>query len=277
LITSIIFSKDRPLQLDLCLSSIRDLFPQSSHNIVIYNNSHEYNNAYSTVASEHQDVDFWPQFPSLFKDIQVAIESSDNEYICFFTDDCFVYDSIEINPSQFKEIFDWPSLACLSLRLGMNICKRQNGSSYENDSLILVSKVNDFFITQKSVYRYGSYWSYSLSVDGHIYRKKDILEMVDELIYLEKIKKWQQTPNEFEAALQRFWTTSQDIIAFFDRSKVVNSPNNRVQETIENRSGDQYPYCKNHLMQLYLSGYRIKLENLDFSHVNSPHTEIKLI
>lgn len=278
MITTIVFSKDRPLQLDLCLSSIKDLFPQSTKTIVIHNNSEEFNGAYSMVKSEHKQVDFWPQFPSLFNDIQVAIESSNDEYICFMTDDCFVYGDIWLDVDSFSQIFSSPDVSCFSLRLGLNIDSRQIGDSfYEDRPKNDLFAYNKYLLCSKTSYGYGSYWSYSLSVDGHIFRKKDILEMVRELVYIEKIKNWKQTPNSFEEALQRFWALSPNFIAFFNESKVVNSPNNMVQNTHKNRSGDTHSYNKYQLLNLFKSGKRINRLLLDTSNVRSPHTEIDLL
>ena len=84
MITSIIFSKDRPLQLDLCLNSIKKNFKDSSQNIVIHNNSEQFDKAHKTLQEEHQDVEFWQQSDSLFKDILHAITGAKNNFICFF-------------------------------------------------------------------------------------------------------------------------------------------------------------------------------------------------
>lgn len=278
MITTIVFSKDRPLQLDLCLSSIRDLFPQCSKTIVIHNNSEEFSGAYSVVKSEHKDVDFWPQFPCLFNDVQVAIESSDNEYICFMTDDCFVYDKIWFDIDDFFQIFSHRDISCFSLRLGLNIDTRQMGDSfYEDKPKNDLFAYNKYLLCSKTSYNYGSYWSYSLSVDGHIFRKDDLLDMVRELVYLEKIKKWKQTPNSFEEALQRFWPLTPNFIAFYQNSKVVNSPNNMVQNTHKNRSGDTHGYNKYELLNLFKAGKRINRLLLDTSNIRCPHTEIDLL
>lgn len=277
LITTIVFSKDRPLQLDLCLSSIRDLFPQCSKTIVIHNNAEEFSAANSRLCVEHKNVDFWPQFPCLFKDIQVAIESSETDYICFMTDDCFVYDEIFFEEGILDALFSHPDVSCFSLRLGLNIDTRQIGDGYYQDKPNTTFAYNKYLLCSKTANFYGSYWSYSLSVDGHIFRKSDILEMVNELVYLDKIKKWKSTPNEFEGALQRFWPVTPNFISFFDQSKIVNSPNNRVQNSHNNRSGDVYDYNKYRLLNLYMSGKRITRELLDFSNVRCPHTEIDLL
>ena len=182
MITSIIFSKNRPLQLDLCLNSIKKNF-SDSENIVIYTNSQEYKQAYDVLREEHPDIEYWPQSNSLFKDIYLAIINSTNEYICFFTDDNIVHREL---PPLRKDILDHTETICFSLRMGSNINQRSYNGQICND--LPPSEI--FQVDENTIYwnktrnAYGSYWSYCLSVDGHIFRKKDLEEMFDEIYYL---------------------------------------------------------------------------------------------
>lgn len=276
LITSIIFSKDRPAQLDLCLNSIKKNFPDSKHNIVIYNNSQDFADSYRTVQKEHSDVLFWPQGPSLFKDTYAAIASAKYDHVCFFTDDdiCFA----EVPSIPYEAIFTESYVTCVSLRLGLNICQRSHEGDVSSDKVGEHYINGDIISWPRTSYLYGSYWSYSLSVDGHIFRKQDMANMIDELCYLESRYKWGHTPNVLESELQRFWTTSPNFMIAPKSSVVVNSPNNRVQESHpENRAGDSYAADSYFLLGKYLSGQRIKLEYLNFDNIKCPHTEIDLM
>lgn len=276
LITSIIFSKDRPAQLDLCLNSIKKNFPDSKHNIVIYNNSQDFADSYRTVQKEHSDVLFWPQGPSLFKDTYAAIASAKYDHVCFFTDDdiCFA----EVPSIPYEAIFTESYVTCVSLRLGLNICQRSHEGDVSSDKVGEHYINGDIISWPRTSYLYGSYWSYSLSVDGHIFRKEDMTNMIDELCYLESRYKWGHTPNVLESELQRFWTTSPNFMIAPKSSVVVNSPNNRVQESHpENRAGDSHAADSYFLLGKYLSGQRIKLEYLNFDNIKCPHTEIDLM
>ena len=276
LITSIIFSKDRPAQLDLCLNSIKKNFPDSKHNIVIYNNSQDFADSYRTVQKEHSDVLFWPQGPSLFKDTYAAIASAKYDHVCFFTDDdiCFA----EVPSIPYEAIFTESYVTCVSLRLGLNICQRSHEGDISSDKVGEHYINGDIISWPRTSYLYGSYWSYSLSVDGHIFRKEDMTNMIDELCYLESRYKWGHTPNVLESELQRFWTTSPNFMIAPKSSVVVNSPNNRVQESHpENRAGDSHAADSYFLLGKYLSGQRIKLEYLNFDNIKCPHTEIDLM
>ena len=277
LITSIIFSKDRPAQLDLCLNSIKTNFPESTENIVIHNNSGKFKGAHNILRQEHPDVQLWPQGASLFKDIFTAVYGSPNDYICFFTDDDICFSKISLS-HIIDPIFMNEFISCISLRLGLNICKRSHEGHVSLDPLKNYQLVDDMIVWSKTAHMYGSYWSYSLSVDGHIYRKPQLDQMIDELCYLEsKYNNWEQTPNKLESAMQRFWALSENLMAAPKYSKVVNSPNNRVQNEVDNMSGEQYSVHQDGLLEQYLAGKRITLEQLSFDNIACPHTEIDLM
>ena len=283
MITSVIFSKNRPLQLDLCLKSINQNFLDSSHNVVIYKCDKSYNEAYNTLKYEYKDtVDFLYQYDSLFSDILSVINGCDNEYICFFTDDDIVYRTVpDLSDGLFIE-----NASCLSLRMGLNINKRSHEGIWSDDPPIqgnVYSFNNDdrdkaFIFWNKTSHVYGSYWSYSLSVDGHIFKVKDMKKMMKELCHLQNLLNWKQNPNELEGAMQRFWTQTPPLIVSPAVSCVVNSPNNRTSESCEeNVSGEYFNFSEVDLRNKFMDGKRIDLNKINFPEINSPHIEINIL
>ena len=275
MITSIIFSKDRPLQLDLCLNSINKNFPDSQ-NIVIHNNSDQFQDAQKNIESDHSKVQFWQQSGSLFSDVYWAIYNSSNEYICFFTDDNILYSEL---PAIRKDVLDHGDMSCFSLRMGTNISQRSHSGQIYQDAPAEVFQLDENTICwNKTRNAYGSYWSYSLSVDGHIFKKKDILDMLDEMCYLNERYRWTQTPNTLESIMQRFWTTTPPMMSSFVTSVVVNSPNNRVQNShLTNKSGEFFDYSAEELLKQYSEGKRIDLNLLSFDDIKCPHTEVDIM
>ena len=276
LITSIVFSKNRPLQLDLCLSSVKKNLPECSQTIVIYKNSEDFMTAHETLESEHPDVQFWPQDLSLFRDTHQAVMSTDNDYINFLTDDDIVFMNTPVDYSLLKD----PDTSCISLRMGLNICYREHSGIRTEDKLDQHLEQNDMMLWKRTVKPYGSYWSYSLSLDGHVFYRPSIVEMLDELCYLEKrySSRWKQTPNQLEEALQRFWTTTPDFMISPKHSRVVNSPNNKVQDSHDlNVAGEHHACDEKYLLGKYLNGSRINLDYLDFGNIGCPHTEIDIL
>ena len=158
MITSIIFSRNRPLQLDLCLNSIKKNFPQSTQNIVIHKNSVEFGKAHLQLKKEHPDVEFWQQGENIFLDLDDAVCESKNDYICFFVDDCIVYNDISHilqNKYTIDRIFNMEQVTCFSLRLGLNICERSHDNKTFPDKLI-VSAATSPIRTTRAINRCGS-------------------------------------------------------------------------------------------------------------------------
>lgn len=284
MITSIIFSKDRPLQLDLCLQSINKNLKSSTRNIVIYKCSNEkYQASYDGLRIAYPNVEFWPQGKSLLRDIHHSIlTESENELFCFFVDDCIVYRNVSIDKETTTNMFNDDAVCCISLRLGTNINKRSHQGVFFPDEIgkhAFLSK--EWVMCSKTSVRYGNYWSYSLSVDGHIFRRNDMYKMVNELIHVSKLynndKDWKNTPNTFEAQLQRFWTVTPNIIICPTISAVVNSPNNKTQNSHPNQHGEVYSYDQDSLLKLFLSGKRIDIEKLEIKDIECPHKEIDIL
>jgi len=119
-------------------------------------------------------------------------------------------------------------------------------------------------------------------VDGHIFRKEHLRKWVNELIFLQKNDVFSiKTPNHFESKLQRFWTDSRQMIVCFESSTVVNSPNNKVQEEVDNRSGDIHALHQDDLLEMYNNGRRISFDKLydsgAFENIICPHQEIDIL
>jgi hypothetical protein len=278
MITSIVFSKDRPLQLDLCLKSIQKNFTDSSNTVVLHSYSPEYKEALSIIATEHPNVKFFEQTESIYQDILDITQSSDNTYVCMFTDDNIVYRPINIDPVSYVNIFAAPEVVCISLRLGHNINTRYHHGRRFDDIGDKYQEIQDFVFIPRTSYVYGSYWSYSHSVDGHIFRKSDIIKMFGEIEYLNRLFYYRQTPNEVESQMQKFWTQAGNFMVSLKHSTVVNSPNNRVSDThTENFSGENFNYEPEFLLGKYVSGKRIDLDLLDFSGIVCPHQEIDIV
>ena len=276
LITSIIFSKNRPLQLDLTIKSIKQNFPDCSKIIVLHNNDTEFTEAHSILCSEHKDIESWQQSGSIFSDVFAASITTENDLICFFTDDNICYKLFECENYDFLQD---EYASCLSLRMGMNITERcHNGVTGQDKCQKMFYTDNDMIAWPKTWHGYGSYWSYDLSVDGHIFRKADVVSMMDELCFLQSRYNWNNTPNVLESEIQRFWPIRGNYIIAPKHSVVVNSPNNRVQESHQdNRAGDVFNYDSGYLRKQYMSGNRINIDYLDFGEIKCPHTEIDLI
>jgi len=291
MITSIIFSKDRALQLDLTLRTINKNLELCDDVVVIYKTSEQrYKESYENLKAEHPNVLFCEQSHSLFVDILAVISGVMSDYVCFFTDDNIVYRKVDITKDDVNNLFNLVGAhgerigcSCLSLRLGVNIKKRDFGSGFVDELIPPLYSMPPFFVWGFTGLPPGGYWSYPLSVDGHILQKETILRFCIELEALSKYYEqrnsdpWRQTPNEFEAKLQRFFFDLPSSMATLENSCVVNSPNNRVQNHIPNRCGNNFGYTAVELDNYYKSGKRLNVDKINFDNIVCPHQEIDIL
>ena len=286
MITTIIFSKDRPLQLDLCLKSIKkNLVGSDDITItVIENYSEKYRSSLETLKSEHSDVDFVKQCDNLFKCIWTFISTQPQDYpVTFFTDDGILFKEQDVR--AICRVMENQSLATYSMRMGANVTRREHqGWSYPdridpNTDKVQIDRENELLIWDKTVSNYGNYWSYSHSVDGHVFRYEDIFDWTDTLATLSCYKKIKcKTPNDYESGLQMFWCSTAPWMVCPFQSCYVNSPNNRVSENFhENSSGDHHHCSPDQMLHLYEEGKRIDFLKVPIPHIDCPHTEIDIM
>lgn len=267
MLSTIIFSKNRPLQLDLCLTSAKKNWLNNDF-VILYTCDPEYNEAYDILKNEHNDCTFVRQ-DSFSMSLSTCFKLRQNaKYIGFLTDDNIVFEKCFTKLDQLDEVFVSQEIACLSLRLGVNIIERDGRA----EPLPKFSKFGNHLIWNRMCYLAQSYWNYPLSVDGHIFRSSFIKWMWESYLLYENIS----GPNRLEVLMQRFFFDIGQFQICENHSKVVNSPNNRVQEEVKNWYGDSYYYNAKDLLSLYMKGNRIQLENLDFK-IKCPHQEVKLI
>ena len=291
MITSIIFSKDRPLQVDLALKSICKNFFVQNNILVLYKETTGYAGSYKTLQNEYPDVVFYKQGNSIFQDINHLVSESEDNYIVFFTDDNIFYKKISFTYDELNLLFS-EDVCCLSLRIGVNTTQREIDGVTGLDALPkeafeVVERTKDdhqFIAWNRMTVTPCGYWSYALSVDGHIFKKETIAPICDELLHQseyhkhEDIPKWRDTPNEFESRLQRFYFEILPFMASPTYSCVVNSPNNRVQSSHpENLSGSIYPLIPYELNRQFQQGKRLNLDRINFGDIDCPHTEIDIL
>ena len=275
---NIIFSKNRPLQLHLTLQSIEKNW--GGKTIVICKYDDEYEDSYVQISEEFPNISLLIQKKDLIYHTKKAIieYGGEEKHVAFFTDDdiVFSYAGSYLSEEVLNEALK--DSACFSLRMGANISKRDFGNGRLQDDNIpaLFPCSHNIMKWNRTSVPTGGYWSYPLSVDGHIFK----IEVVEQLLY--EINSWQkdiQTPNEFESLLQRFWFELPPIMSCPKFSCVVNSPNNRVQETVKNRSGDHFPIDPENALKKFMSGKRINIDRLQASVPNivCPHQELNLL
>ncbi len=242
MIQIIIFSKDRALQLELLLRSMKEYFLglENYRVNVLYTYSNEnYRLGYEKLKKIHNDI-FYKKEKS-FKTDLIEMVDQNKKYLMFLVDDII-----------FKEKFDSSLLKnmtgrtlCFSLRLHPNLercyaldCEISKKPKFIRNSEFL------FFSYSGAQGDYG----YPMSVDGNIYHTSDIEDKLKRLHYT--------GPNELEGALSNNGISKNEMMCLY-KSALFNNPCNKVQTCINNSSGYISPL---YLNGMFLDGYKIDLE-----------------
>jgi len=264
-INSIIFSKDRASQLHLLINSLYKNAPGIFNLNVLYTFSNEdfekgYEKLKEICKENFWNVNFIKE--SNFKEDLMNLLKSDYKYTTFFTDDDVLFDKVDLQ--TIEEALNKEDVFCFSLRLGKNTtyCYSEN----QNNQIVISGEENNFIYWdwQKSWYDFG----YPLSVDGHIFKTKEISKLTKPLSFV--------NPNTYEAALQIYENFPKNMMAGYkDGSKLVGIPVNVVQNVFPNRKGEKFGISAKDLNDKFLNSTFINIDLMEFKSVIGAHQEIQ--
>ena len=268
---AVVFSKDRPLQLDLTLRSLysrcKDIDDLAV--VVLYTTSDErYLDAYRTLISEHPDVIFIKE--SGFKKYLVTI-LSDKTHVLFVVDDC-----IFIRDFSFSTAVDMletsEKLIGVSLRVSpdTNWCYPINRSQQFPTVSYTWKPSTDLISYDWTKAEFD--FEYPLEVSSSIYKMNTIRLIIDQTNYTH--------PNSLESIMahqSRYYATSHPMLGCFKHSVAFCAPMNKVQSTHNNRSSGVSQFSPEKLLTIFEKGVRIDSEKFIGMKVNSPHMEIDFL
>ena len=280
----VVFSKDRAAQLDLCLKSISknlgSLKERCDISIIFTSSSKEFASGYERLGELWSSCGFKFEDENKYNDFNDTLESlmqGWSKYVLFFTDDDLIYRNFNHDFEVVeKEFVTTKSLMCISLRLGTNTFVQDQ---YKNTMCLIPDPV---ISGEKKIKKWkwkkereDSNFAYPFSLDGHIFES----EMAKWVI---RNTNGYYNPNSLEGKAHRIHIVEngckdfKDDMGCFEKSFVVNTPINRVQETCFNGAGKFFGNTPEELNDLFLNGKRLCLESMDFSTVIGTHQEIKL-
>jgi hypothetical protein len=234
MINIIIFSSDKTLQLEILLKSINLNFKTESIHIIYKGSDNEFGSGYTHLKQKYNNVKWIKQ--DVLKEQLIDVIKKDNfKYTCFFTDDNYIYDNI--NNNDILKWFDDDDIFCFSLRLGENI-KKCYVLGCEN--ILNAEYKDDKFVKWNWTKRYADF-SQPLSLDGHIFRTKDIQKMIKSLTF--------DNYEELEENLQVFDNYPRDYMVSYLNSKSI---------VLNNKS----KYDNKQLNDKLLSGKSICIDNI---------------
>jgi hypothetical protein len=226
-----VFSKDRPYQLDAFLRTAEKNGKIDPADIsVLYRYTDGFEKSIDILKKEHPEVNFIAQ-GDFKKDVMQWLTSQNCVTVSFATDDALFTRDVRSNFVEFI-LANNPHIKTFSLRLGLHLdhCYPTNSAqSLPNGTLqegIL------FWLAESA----EGDWNYPLSVDGHVFRREEIVSMFSKFGF--------SNPNNLESNWQwlksdQFESTSMlTVCACFAKSCYFNVPINRVQDEYKNRSGN---------------------------------------
>jgi hypothetical protein len=243
MINIILFSKDRPAQCDLFLSSMKEFFSEYKEqkiNVLYTFSNKEFEKGYKKLIQYYPDINF--VLERSFKSDLLNLITENQQHTVFFVDDIIWKNKFTFKSKEFEKFKTDHHILCLSLRLDPNLtyCYTAN-----------------LPMTKPKTFKDGMwYWkmepagdfSYPMSVDGHIFRTEEILPLLKSLNY--------KNPNSLESSLS-FNPLQKAKMICFEESIVVNNPCNKVQTNNPNKHGN---ITANELNKKFLDGERLDFE-----------------
>jgi len=260
----LIFSYKRPLQLDACLKSLRELcsdYKDTDVNVLYRVDDERFDNTYKKVANENKGVIFFRE-TDFRKNVLEII--GNYKYIMFLTDDnIFVEKFRTIDGTR---LLDEHNVLGFSLRLGLNThysyptAKEQVIPPHKviNKKILLWSWVNEELD-----------FGYPIELSSSVYRIEDIYPILDNCNY--------HNPNELEYVMdfcKKYFQVTHPYMACYEKSVAFCAPVNRVNPNNGNRSGSKEEYSIENLLTKYENGVRIDVNKLVGFIPNACHQEI---
>lgn len=261
MINIIVFSKDRSMQLELFIRSFNRHVKNPNEHIIniLYTYSNDaFKEGYNKLINMgYTNVNFVKE--NNFKLDLIKLVDASVDFIVFFVDDIVFKNDFDFYDNQMDIFKNDNEILCRSLRLHTNLIY-----CYPMD--LKISKRPNF-LEDNIFYWKGEQgpYGYPMSVDGHIFRTKEVLPLVKKLDY--------KNPNSFEGLMV---TNSLNLskMMCYDKSIVINNPCNIVQTNNPNIHGD---VDVNKLNDKFLDGYTISLDNFDGIENIACHQEIGII
>jgi tetratricopeptide (TPR) repeat protein/cellulose synthase/poly-beta-1,6-N-acetylglucosamine synthase-like glycosyltransferase/serine acetyltransferase len=266
-VVTILFSKDRAMQLDCTLRSFlqhcRD--SEKTEIKVLYTTSGDrHESQYRELKAAYPSVEFFRE-----RDFKIDLLSCSicSAYLLFLVDDnifvkdfslCDAIDGLEKNDDAIG----------FSLRLGNNTdyCYMLKQSQKIPGFRNLARGVSRFEWTEAECD-----FGYPMEVSSSIYRTCDILALLQQLDY--------RNPNTLELALdanKHLFRTTKNYLLCFDLSVAFCNPINMVQNMWKNRAGQNLQYSAESLALMFDDGYRIDSKSYSGFTPGSCHQEVEL-
>lgn len=257
----IIFSKDRPSQLDLLIRSMKKYFNEFYDyqiKILYRYTSDDYGVGYTKLIEYHPDENIiWKKEDDFKKDL-ISLFNNSLKYSVFFVDDNIFKEPFSILDEKFKHFEKNDDILCLSLRLHprLKYCYAAKVPMtlpyfHENNIFSWIGQSGDY--------------GYPMSLDGHIFKTINLLYYI---LYLDY-----KCPNSLESIMASRPLFLYPNMLCYDKSVIINNPINKVQKYNNNYHGNIEAEFLN---KEFLCGKRLDLSLYDGIDNISCHQELPI-
>lgn len=261
-IVTIVFSKNRPTQLDICLNSFYHygLNNSPSDINVLYTADERFDNSYEQLKYEYPNVNFVKE-NNFKKDLLDIVDGYDK--VLFLVDDNVFVKSFSLNLVSMLLDKDQDCLG-FSFRLGKNTtyCYSLNSNQLLPDFQGVVDNVLRYNWTMAQ-----HDFSYPIELSSSMYRAKDLKEVLERGNY--------NNPNDLEWVfyLRHYDYYNKPMLMCYDQSVAFCTPMNKVQTVNNNRTSTVSGYKIEDLLVRFEKGYRVDLKQFDGHIPSAAHEE----
>jgi hypothetical protein len=263
MINVVVFSKDRPAQLELFLRSMKRFFVEwnmVSTSILYRYSSEEYHRGYDKTMKYHPEFLYVLEEPGKFKEQVLKMINPAHNATMFFVDDIVFKNYWMLKSPPVRKFLTEDSILCLAIRL----CPRINYCYTEKRDTPPPKFTSEGMWFWKDLSLKGD-WSYPMSLDGNLFKTEDILPLLKSLSY--------ENPNTLEGTLATHPIDKPYMVCYPD-TLLFNIPVNKVQTANGNHCGS---IPADYLNREFLKTKRISMSNLEFFKNTACHQEMPLI
>ena len=254
---TVVFSKNRGMQLNLCLETIFrncDDIAKKTDIYVLYKADEEYIPGYDILKNRYKQVIFVEEKD--FKQDLLDIVSS-KKHVLFFVDDNVVTGKFLFSDIE-KGLENNPDVLGVSLRLGKNTT---NCFSYNKEQNVPNMEKSGYFMKfnwQKAELDFN----YPIELSSSVFRVEDIIDILENCSY--------NSPNFLEQAMSESYIKDKPYLLCYEKSVSFCFPINRVQDSHPNRSANVDIADLN---KIFLDGWHIRAENF-YEHISTGAHEL---
>lgn len=262
----LILSKSRPLLFDGALRSTIQNFPHvdkffflivGNEDFPLYteylNDSEDYIDCCEIIKEKHIRPDLLMTLSNIIK--------QDYTHTLFLTDDTFFFRKFPYTKDLLFRPFNVPNFLTLGLRMGANTTVQ---NPYNQSEKLYIGRFfpdDPFIMWHWNNMPHEQNTGYPISMDGHIYRTQDMLDMT-ESIEFNNLREWEgNLVGNLWTNKGRFPRFTGDMMGCFKESTTVNIPISMVQHPFQ-ANVSPYGVSTEKMLDLWKEGKRVDLDKM---------------